>query len=1020
MRDIFQYYPSISLDTIKRAAREKDATVHYDSDDEVETPKININCLLFCAAVDGREDIVGWLMSPENAEKTEMCSAINKIWKQGGVSSPAIYVAAKNGHLSCVKLLVGNGADPAICATDLRESPLKAAVRNGHRPVVDYLIKLIQENGHETLKTNVLGTMNRQNKYHEPNVAFLVAQRGWTTTLEQLDKLRVDLNKECCAGRPLAAAAAAGNVEVVQFLLGNYSRRTEVVSTINDRCPHAYSTALLKSASGKTPRHFECLKALIAAGASLELADRENITPLMAALNHSLDAARFILAQSGIQRSQLVNTLNNRDKQQRSALHLAAEKGAADIVQQLVEEPLSVDSPDLEGQTPLFLAVKSKNLATVKSIINARNHLSQSPEIGNINQRAITGYTAAMQAVVDNQLPILKLLVEAGADLTIPDNFGTTPLLMAVRKKHYELITFLLQQKKVVEQINLQFTSNDMITIAHESVTDPQIRTALSSIEEKESPEKKALTVASCKKARITQKVNYGLQDADGFTPLMRAAQQGDIDAIKFLLRQPTAVIMVDAQSKNEGLTAAHLIILHNSDAVKLDCLTQLAAAGANLGITDFSEKTPLWYAAEKGFDLVVHFLLTDSVAKSSVIATANNEIRGENIVYSLIYQMSSKEKTVNEGCFRVMAVLVTIPEMIIERPCYDDATPVWQAVNHSNNRKFLEQLLRTDIPRADKVRNTLNSRWSQDGTTAVNKAVKIIRSCSELPEDFANFIFYISSLITAGADLSIADHHSETPLLRSLRGPNEVTELLLNADKRGNTTLRQTINAPQQLDTEFLHMTAFYIAVKREHFDWAVSMLEQGAQLSYPGAEKLLSTSLKSRAKETSKDKQIKLDQMIALLLLGCTVPLEQDLDAIYEFKRPITTQIKVLVDVAVETTEEKRGPNLLLRQELQCRKFFQLMEVSVDPASADLKQEMESHQSLRGRFHKGWFFGMGANLRDPRACVTVLQQCDGLLKTRLTEQKDEVFRPVAPSEQEREMGEMRAPRESVVVAQH
>ena len=120
----------------------------------------------------------------------------------------SLYLAAQNGHINLVKLLVRAGADVESENTLSRETPLGCAARNGHLEVVKFLVK---EAGADVESKSFYGWTplgRAAQKGHLEAVRFLVeegcANVKWKDVWEQT---------------PLNLAAEDGHLEVVKFLV---------------------------------------------------------------------------------------------------------------------------------------------------------------------------------------------------------------------------------------------------------------------------------------------------------------------------------------------------------------------------------------------------------------------------------------------------------------------------------------------------------------------------------------------------------------------------------------------------------------------------------------------------------------------------------------------------------------------------------------------------------------------------------------------------------------------------------
>lgn len=144
-------------------------------------------------------------------------------------SSMPLHVAAQRGHLDVVQLMIENGADVNRGSRN-RKTPLGQASAGGHKLVVDLLI----EKGSIVGDGDALGSATSGN---QSKMAELLIQKGATVqgdidALEgaacngNLDPVKKLVNygaaihmKGCDVGNILITATAAGQVDVVRYLL---------------------------------------------------------------------------------------------------------------------------------------------------------------------------------------------------------------------------------------------------------------------------------------------------------------------------------------------------------------------------------------------------------------------------------------------------------------------------------------------------------------------------------------------------------------------------------------------------------------------------------------------------------------------------------------------------------------------------------------------------------------------------------------------------------------------------------
>jgi ankyrin repeat protein len=101
----------------------------------------------------------------------------------------------------------------------------------------------------------------------------------------------------------------------------------------------------------------------------------------------------------------------------KTLLHIAAECGYTQIAEKLIEEEASLNVKDLNGCSPLHLAVANGHIETVFVLIDYNEM--------NLNATDHSGRTALHRAVQKRNATMVEILINSGADLNIKDHVQT-------------------------------------------------------------------------------------------------------------------------------------------------------------------------------------------------------------------------------------------------------------------------------------------------------------------------------------------------------------------------------------------------------------------------------------------------------------------------------------------------------------------------------------------------------------------------------------------------------------------
>lgn len=330
---------------------------------------------------------------------------------------------------------------------------------------------------------------------------------------------------------------------------------------------------------------------LTAAGAQ---ADASDLRLIQAVKGHDLQAARTLVTEGA--------DVNAVQPDGTTALHWAAYHEDAEAADLLIHAGARVNATNDLGATPLWLAAAHGSAAMIDRLLSAG---------ADPNLALAEGETPLMAAARAGSARAVTLLVEHGADVNARERVrGQTALMWAVAEHHPDVVQALL---------------------AHHA--DVSARSVVRS---------RLINAGADGTQRLsTDRTNIFEEEEGGFTPLLFAAQQGDVDSAALLVaagadvndRAPTgasALVVAahsghprlvgflldkgaDPNSDAAGYTALHAAIVRGD----LELTKTLLARGANANAvltkatgvrrasTDWAMNpawlgaTPLWLAAK-------------------------------------------------------------------------------------------------------------------------------------------------------------------------------------------------------------------------------------------------------------------------------------------------------------------------------------------------------------------------------------------------------------------------------------
>jgi ankyrin repeat protein len=374
----------------------------------------------------------------------------------------------------------------------------------------------------------------------------------------------------------------------------------------------------------------EILQALIWPDADLEAPDdHRGFTPLHHAVAAGQQATASLLISSGA-RVDVVSALTG--DYPMTPLMIASEHADVEMIQLLLAAGARAD-----------LEVGAHPYA-IDSDIGPLEYEEEEEARGSMAPAPAPGDTALLAALwsphgASRIAPVVKLLLEAGADVNARGREGDGPLHLAARKQSVELVQLLLALGARGDQ------PNERGLLPGEDVAAPEIRAALQSAapagghlrhatvraESEEVPEVRAKRTTPAPKRRVTRlhdavrggarsvaiqeivAAGVGLEDPDpqGRTALHLAAMLAKSPPVEAL-----AGLGANLEARDdEGRTPLHLAVKHD----RMRPARALIDHGCDLNVRDALGRTPLHLAARDGSGDMLQLLLEHGADRCSV-----------------------------------------------------------------------------------------------------------------------------------------------------------------------------------------------------------------------------------------------------------------------------------------------------------------------------------------------------------------------------------------------------------------
>ena len=395
-------------------------------------------------------------------------------------------------------------------------------------------------------------------------------------------------------------------------------------------------------ADGTTALHWaahrndlELVERLLAAGADAGAVNDYGATPMSEAAVTGTAALIDALVRAGAD-------VESANADGQTALMVVARAGRRDAARVLIGHGADVNAREQwRGQTALMWAAAQSQPAMVALLVehgadvNARSTVNDWQRQVTAEPRAIYrpagGWTPLLYAAREGCVECARVLVEAGADLDLPDPELISPLLMAVINMRYDLAAYLIGEGAEPNTWDLWgrtplYAAVDLNTIPRGGRPDRRSLDETTSLETVEL----LLEAGANPDARLKLSPPFrnigndrGLDRTltTGTTPLLRAAKALDVPAIAVLLAHGADVHLANARGLTPTIAAAGggsvdadtrgLYTTGDVQARSIASLELLLAAGGDInGKEDFRGLTPLHEAARWGWNDVVRFLV--------------------------------------------------------------------------------------------------------------------------------------------------------------------------------------------------------------------------------------------------------------------------------------------------------------------------------------------------------------------------------------------------------------------------
>jgi ankyrin repeat protein/mono/diheme cytochrome c family protein len=259
--------------------------------------------------------------------------------------------------------------------------------------------------------------------------------------------------------------------------------------------------------------------------------------------------------------------VNAKDAAGSTPLHHAAGFGTLDTMKFLLEKGADVHAKNRRSSTPLFWAIHDE--AKVRMLVSSG---------AAVNAKQIEGRTPIYQAAsLANGLPVLRFLLEKGADPDVPILAGGTPLMAAAARGDDEAMTALIDKGA---DVNARNSAGETVLMLAATNGDPRAVQLL-----------------------LARGADVNIRSKRNETALGNAATAGVDEPVRLLLAHGAEVNVRNIRGYSPLMLAA------SSDAIPAGIVKMLLAKGADASYSADYDETALVLAAKRGNTEVVRLL---------------------------------------------------------------------------------------------------------------------------------------------------------------------------------------------------------------------------------------------------------------------------------------------------------------------------------------------------------------------------------------------------------------------------
>ena len=463
-----------------------------------------------------------------------------------------------------------------------------------------------------------------------------------------------------------------------------------------------------RAADGSTPLQWAVyegdvaeVQRLLRAGADVSIANNYGVTPMTLAAEVGSTAMLRLLLEAGAD-------ADSPNPEGQTALMAVARTGNVEAAELLLREGAAVDARERwGGQTALMWASARRHPAMMRLLISKGADVNARSTVRDY-QRHVTaegrpksldsgGLTPLLYAARENCRACVDVLLDSKADINLPDPDGVSPLLVAIMNANWDLARHLIESGADVNQWDI-FGETPLFTAVNLRSRLDGGRASIDPINTTNGLEIVRMLLARGADPNMQlffRPANLnGSTNTRGSTPLIRAANNADLEVVQLLLEHgaDATIMMADRQ------TPIHAVLAGRApEAQAMELIRLLHDAGADLDVValvnhplEIRGGTALHYAVRKRFRGVIKQLASlgidmDAVDQDGLTALDYTQSRGFMPFMALQTPLFKEEAQLlrDLGATRMMARSPVWPVLGPPQGVWEDIYPLGEARVH-------------------------------------------------------------------------------------------------------------------------------------------------------------------------------------------------------------------------------------------------------------------------------------------------------------------------------------------------